>query len=304
MNLLYFSAFRAVMLTGTVSAAAELLGRSQPAVSRLLDKLEKELGVNLFERRRGLVTPTPIAQLLLDEVERAYVSLDSLRSFAVRVAEGESSRIHTAVMPALALGFLPRSLSQFRAAWPQTKVLTHVTLSPNVEEWAASQQVDFGLAELPFRRSGFQVEVFSDTPYIVAVPVDHALADRSHLGPADMADGPFISPAPFTSAGQLIVQAFRSAGVRYDAAYETNVSLTAYRMVQRGIGVALVDPYTAAEELDERVRLLPFAPTIPFNVALLRPETRPASRTLDALLALMADERDRLMSLVPHGRVT
>ena len=65
MNLLYFSAFRAVMLTGTVSAAAELLGRSQPAVSRLLDKLEAELGVTLFERRRGLVTPTSVARLLL-----------------------------------------------------------------------------------------------------------------------------------------------------------------------------------------------------------------------------------------------
>ena len=78
MNLIHFSAFRAVMLTGTVSGAAELIGRSQPAVSRLLDKLELELGVTLFERRKGLITPTSTAHLLLDEVDRAIAGAPPL----------------------------------------------------------------------------------------------------------------------------------------------------------------------------------------------------------------------------------
>ncbi len=288
------------MLTGTVSAAAELLGRSQPAVSRLLDKLESELGVPLFERRRGLVTPTSVAQLLLDEIERAFVSFESLKSFAARVAEGESSRIDTAIMPALALGFVPRLLGKFREEWPNTKILLNVTLSVKVEEWAASQQIDFGLAETPFRRSGFRIETFSDTPYIAAVPADHPLAKRARLGPADIVDVPFISWASMTSAGQLVAQAFRSCGVKYDPSYETTVSSTAYAMVKHGVGIALIDPYTAVDEQDERVTLIPFAPAIPFNVALLRPESRPANRALDALLDLMATERDRLMERLPR----
>lgn len=288
------------MLTGTVSAAAELLGRSQPAVSRLLDKLESELGVTLFERRRGLVTPTSVAQLLLDEIERAYVSLDSLKTFAARVAEGESRRIDTAIMPALALGFVPRLLGKFRKEWPNTKILLNVTLSVKVEEWAASQQIDFGLAETPFRRSGFRIETFSDTPYIAAVPAQHPLAEKGQIGPADLVDVPLISWAALTSAGQLVAQAFRSCGVKYDAAYETTVSSTAYEMVKNGVGVALIDPYTAVAELDDRVKLIPFTPAIPFNVALLRPESRPANRAVEALLALMAAERDRLMERLPR----
>lgn len=300
MNLLYFSAFRAVMLTGTVSAAAELLGRSQPAVSRLLDKLEGELGVTLFERRRGLVTPTSVAQLLLDEIERAYVSLDALKSFAARVAEGESSRIDMAIIPALASGFVPRLLGKFRSDWPNTKILLNVTLSAKIEDWAASQQIDFGLAETPFRRSGFRIDTFSDTPYIAAVPAGHPLADKARIGPADLVDVPFISWASLTSAGQLVAQAFRSCGVKYDAAYETTVSSMAYEMVKNGVGIGLIDPYTAVGELDERVRLVPFAPAIPCNVALLRPESRPANRAVDALLDLMATERDRLMKRLPR----
>ncbi len=300
MNLLYFAAFRAVMLSGTVSAAAEILGRSQPAVSRLLDKLEEELGVSLFERRRGLVTPTPAAQLLLDEIERAYVSLENLKSFATRVAEGESSRIAIAVMPALGITFVPQLLATFRRDWSHTRVILNVRLSMKIEEWAAAQQIDFGLAEFPLKRTGFRTEIFSDTPYIAAVPSNHPLADRSCLGPADLVKVPFISWTSFVAAGQLIAQAFRANGVKLDAAYETTFSASAYEMVKQGIGVAIIDPYTAIKQLDERVKLIPFAPTIPFNVALLRPEARPANRAMDALIDLMAAERNKLMADLPR----
>lgn len=299
MNLLYFSAFRAVMLTGTVSAAAELLGRSQPSVSRLLDKLEGELGVPLFERRRGLVTPTAAAQLLLDEIDRAYVSLESLRTFAERVAEGESSRIATAVMPALGITFVPQVLAKFRENWPGTKVILNVRLSVKIEESAASQEIDFGLAETPFRRSGFRAEIFSDTPYVAAVPAKHPLSRKSSLGPADLSAVPFVSWAPYTSAGKLVAEAFRSSGVKHQPTYETTISATAYEMAKLGIGVGLVDPYTAMSQLDERICLIPFAPTIPFNVALLRPESRPTNKATNALLDLLTSERDRLMARLP-----
>ena len=300
MNLLYLGAFRAVMLSGTVSAAAEILGRSQPAVSRLLDKLEEELGVSLFERRRGLITPTRAAQFLLDEIERAYVSLDNLKSFANRIAEGESSRIAIAVMPALGITFVPHLLAKFREDWAHTRLILNVRLSTKIEEWAATQQIDFGLAEIPLKRTGFRSETFSDTPYVAAVPRDHALADRSCLGPADLLQGPFISWTSFVAAGQLIAQAFRTSGVVLDAACEVTFSASAYEMVKHGIGVALIDPYTALKQYDDRVRLIPFAPTIPFNVALLRPEARQPNRAVDALIDLLKTERDRLMVELPY----
>lgn len=300
MSLLHFAAFRAVMLAGTVSGAAELLGRSQPAVSRLLDRLEDELGIPLFERRRGLVTPTPTARLLLDEIERAYVSLDALRAFAARLARGEGGEVSLAVMPALGISFVPRLIARFRECWPHTKVTLSVRMSAKIEEWAASQQIDCGLAETPFRRSGFRTEIFSDAPYIAAVPRGHRLAGRTRLGPADLQDGPLISWTSFVSARHLLDQALQSSGVRIDAAYETNFSVSAYEMVKDGIGIAVIDPYTAVQQLDERVTLIPFAPAIPFNVALLRPESRAANPAMDALLALMAEERDRLLARLPR----
>jgi DNA-binding transcriptional LysR family regulator len=299
MNLLYFAAFRAVMLTGTVSAAAEVLGRSQPAVSRLLDKLEDELGTALFERRKGLITPTPAAHLLLDEIERAYMSLESLRSFASRIARGVGSQIGIGIMPALGIHFMPPLLARFRKDWPNTKITLNVRMSVKIEEAAAAQQIDFGIAETPLRRSGFRMEMFSDTPYIAAVPRDHPLAERTALAAADLAQGPFISWTPFVAARPLVDQALRASSIKIDEAYECNFSLSAYELVRHGLGIALIDPYTAAMQSDERVRLIPFKPSIPFNVALLRPETRTMSPAAEALLVLMAEERDLLLARVP-----
>ena len=288
------------MLTGTVSGAAEVLGRSQPAVSRLLDRLEGDLGVSLFERRRGKLAPTPIAHLLLDEVERAYVSLDALHGFASRLGKGEGGEISLAVMPALGVDFVPHLLAQFKPLWPKTKVTLSVRMSASIEEWAAAQQIDFGLAETPFRRSGFRTEIFSNAPYVAVVPSSHPLVDRSCLGPADLREGSLISWTPFVAARQLLEQAMQAAGVKLEANYETTFSVSAYEMVKHGMGIAIIDPYTAVKQADSRVRLVPFAPAIPFNVALLRPETRRGNRAAEALLELMMQERDKVLGRLPR----
>jgi len=301
MNLTHFAAFRAVMLTGTVSGAAEVLGRTQPAVSRLLSRLEYDLGLPLFERRKGLVTPTREAHQLLDEIERAYVSLESLQSFALRLAKGQSAHVTTAVMPALGLHLMPQVFERFRQQWPLVKLTLNVLMSSKIEEWAAAQQIDFGLAEMPFTRSGFSVEVFSQAPYVAAVPASHPLADRTSIGPKDFAQGPMISWTSFLTGRHLLDQALHLAGATFEVEYETTFSATAYEMVKRGLGIALIDPFTAAYNVDEpKVRLIPFVPAIPFNVALLRPETRPRSPAIEAMLQFVMEERDRLHTDLPR----
>ncbi|TWH35795.1 MULTISPECIES: LysR substrate-binding domain-containing protein [unclassified Aminobacter] len=299
MNLSYFAAFRAVMLAGTVSGAAQILGRSQPAVSRLLDKLEYELGVQLFERRKGLVTPTAHAYALLKEIERAYVSLDSLRISALRLAKGEASEINIATMPALGLDFIPFVLSQFYSDWPNIKVTLSVRTSTRVEEYAAAQQIDFGFAEISYQRSGFRVEMFSTAPYVVAVPANHPYAGRSSLSMEDLSGTSFISYSSFAPGRHLFDQASQSSGVETDHIYETNLSAPAYAMVKHGLGTAIIDPFTAVLQRCEQVRVVPLVPAIPFRVSLLRPETRATNPAIEALLEKMRELREKVLSELP-----
>lgn len=299
MNLNYLAAFRAVMLAGTVSGAAQILGRTQPAVSRLLKKLEQELGVQLFERRKGLVTPTGNAYALLTEIERAYVSLDSLRTSALQLRKEEGNQINIAALPALGLDFIPCVLSQFRSEWPNTKVTLTVRTSARIEEFAAAQQIDLGFVEMPCRRSGFRVELFSTAPYVVAVPRDHFYADRSSISLEDLARTDFICYSRFAPGRHLIDQAFRSSGFETEYICETNLSAPAYAMVKRGLGIAIIDPFTAVLQKNEQVRVIPLVPAIPFRVSLLWPETRPIHPATEALVQEMRKMRDRILSEIP-----
>ena len=86
MELRQLEAFAAVMSTGSVTAAGRLLGRSQPAISRLLQELEAEIGYALFSRSGPRVTPTEQGFLLYEDVERALAGMRQIRERAGEIA--------------------------------------------------------------------------------------------------------------------------------------------------------------------------------------------------------------------------
>ena len=85
LTLRQIDAFRAVMLTGTATEAAQVLGISQPAISRLVSDLEQEIGFKLFDRVGRRVVPTAEAQILIEEVKRALTGLDQIRETASEI---------------------------------------------------------------------------------------------------------------------------------------------------------------------------------------------------------------------------
>ena len=90
MELRQLEAFAAVMSTGSVTAAGRLLGRSQPAISRLLQELEAEIGYALFSRSGPRVTPTEQGFLLYEDVERALAGMRQIRERAGEIARGQA----------------------------------------------------------------------------------------------------------------------------------------------------------------------------------------------------------------------
>ncbi len=78
--------FAAVMKAGTISRAAELLGVTQPGVSRAIAELEKSLGFLLFDRIRNRIVATPEGKLFYAQVEASFLGMDSLRATAARTS--------------------------------------------------------------------------------------------------------------------------------------------------------------------------------------------------------------------------
>lgn len=288
-------AFRATMLAGTISGAAVLLGVSQPAVSRLIGRLEKELKLTLFDRSKGRLAPTVEAQMLHDQVERTFVSVDKIREVASSIGSAQAGRLHVSALPAIGLGFLPGVIQEFHKAHPKVLITTEVTLSARVEETVAAQGVDLGIAEFPFRLTGLESEVFCNAAECLVVPEGHPLASAAFARPADLEGAPFISLLRDYVGRHLIDQVFERAGITRRLVAEAQVNATICELVQRGVGLAIVDPFTAADYASRGVVAVPFRPAIKMRLGVLYPTHRPLSRVARAFLSVLRRQRNDLL---------
>ena len=116
MRLRHIEVFNAIMLTGSVSAAARLINVTQPAVSRVLQHAEIQLGFALFQRVKGRLEPTEEAQTLYPYIERLFAQLDEVQRLAasLRADAGRHKGLHVLTVLALSHEVLPRALRLFR----------------------------------------------------------------------------------------------------------------------------------------------------------------------------------------------
>src|SRR4030095_1058130 len=116
-------AFRAVILTGGVGAAASLINVTQPAVSRMMRDLQSHLGLTLFERRGTGLVPTSEALSLYAEVERAFVGLDRIEQMATELRTRRAGFLRIAALAALANGLLSGFCGEFLKERPKLDIV-------------------------------------------------------------------------------------------------------------------------------------------------------------------------------------
>ena len=129
MKIRQLEAFRALILRQTVTRAADMLHISQPAVTRLINDLEADVGFSLFDRINGRLNPTPEALVLFEEVERSFAGIDRIAQTAEQIKSLRRGSLHIAGAPALALEFLPTTLTGFMREHPgiSTTLLIHAS---------------------------------------------------------------------------------------------------------------------------------------------------------------------------------
>jgi DNA-binding transcriptional LysR family regulator len=207
--------------------------------------------------------------------------------------------LHVAALPAVGLGFLPAVIEEFNRAHPQVTIALEVNISARVEESVAAQHVDLGIGQFPFRRTGLESEVFCNAPQYLVVPTGHLLAERDHARPADVRDLPFIALARDQVGGHVIDRVFDRAGVPRRIRAETQVNAIICDLVRRGLGVGIVDAFTAADFAGRGIVSVPFRPRIDFRLGILYPTHRPLSRVARAFLSVLRRRRNDLLRARP-----
>lgn len=292
------SMFRAIMLHGNLSRAAEVTASSQPTLSRELARLEQLLEFTLFDRVRGRLRPTSRALELMQEVERSFISIEQITARAMELRTITGERLRVVCLPALAHALVPGALAQLTRLAPQAVVSVSTLDSPWLEQAMSEQRFDIGLGETEQAPVGVTLTRLLQVNEVAVLPAVHALSRKSELQLQDFANQPFISLAPGDPYRTLIDAMFDKADVPRRTCLETSSAVAVCAMVRQGLGLAIVNPLTAHAMAGPDLVVRPLAQAIKFSVSLLLPEMatpHPLRQTLvDALEHVAAQYRSNI----------
>ncbi|WP_333722627.1 LysR substrate-binding domain-containing protein [Agrobacterium tumefaciens] len=267
-------AFRAVMLTGSMTAAAEMLGITQPAISRLIRDFEVQLALRLFERKGYQSVPTPDAITLFEEVKRSFVGLARISDMARAIKANLAGTLGIAAMPVLMSGALPRFVAGFMRDRPNLHISLAGPPSHLVLEAVTSGQADLGYAEGPFDQPGFDIEIMK-AGAVVIMPAHHRLACRTVVDAVDLAGEPIVGTGMHTLYRSWVDAAL--ANVPHRIVVEASLSQIACLLVSEGVGLSVVSPYAAEEFLGRGLVAKTFTPRIEAGFVSVRSRQRPMS---------------------------
>lgn len=283
MNLRQLEIFRAIMRDGTITAAANALGISQPAVSKMLGHLEDQLGYVLFDRIGGRLTPTMEAQLLYAEADRAFRQLEALASLARNVGAARLGLLRIGASLPIAYSLLPEALDSFRGSHPHVKIHLHTLPKREIGEALELGDIDVAITLSPILAPTIRVETLADVPIIAVLPAGDPLAAREEIGPADFKNRPLISYGSHAEIGEALDKAFEAAGHNRDVSIQIASSIGALPLVRRGLGLALVDGLSVWQAGADVVAR-PFRPKVSMQLCVSLNDSRPESRFLAPFL--------------------
>ncbi|XVU22420.1 LysR family transcriptional regulator [Actinoplanes sp. CA-054009] len=234
--------FRTVARLGSITAAAKQLQFTQSAVSRQIGALEAEWGAQVFDRLpRGVALTEegrvllPHAEAVLNRLSNAVKDVEELRGLG-------SGRLRVGAFPTAVAALVPRALAGFRKAYPKVALGLVEGLTPALLEKLAQGEADVAVVssapgeEIDAER--FEMRPILDERLLVAVALDHPLADRRTVRLAELADDPFIAGS--ANAEETLLRASLPSG------FQPRIEIVAAEWtgklgcVAAGLGVALV----------------------------------------------------------------
>lgn len=284
--------FRAVMETGSVTAAAQRLNCTQPAASVALAKFEKASGLNLFDRVRGRFVPTAEGEALYVEVERGLIGIGRIASKAAELRQGRVGHLTVAADGAITL--LAKVVAEFQRRHADVTLDLYLRPSKEIVMWAGNRQLDVGIVEGIVNWPGVAFEPFAQ-PCVVLMSEEHPLAARTVIGPADLAGEALIGVAEHHSLDLQLAAALEAhGGIRPSKRINAEYFELCKQLVRQGAGIALVALTSHEEDLGVIAR--PFEPTIDYQMAIVTP-SRPGPSAIARLFV------DALREELEHVRI-
>jgi DNA-binding transcriptional LysR family regulator len=288
MNLRHIEIFHAVYVNGSVSAAARALNVSQPSVSKMLRHAESLLGFPLFQRTNGGLVPTQDAHTLFGEVSEIQERVHALREAGRNLRRGTAGTLRISALPSLALEAIPTAVSRFLRNHENVKFDLQTVHHDDLLRKLYERETDVAIA--------YQVPP--------AAPIAQTWLGEGELvllyREADMPDAPprielerlkgqrFISLAASGPIGQLFTQELQRQGLELDEVVSARTFYIAGALVRQGVGMTVVDSFTAQAYLAPGLAIRPLKPRVTFDIQAMYLINRPPGALATDFLKVLA----------------
>ena len=265
MELSELEAFVIIHRTGGFTRAAERLSLSQPAISRRMELLERELGAPLFERLPGGIRLTEAGQAMLPYAQQVLAALEDGRA-AVHALEAEAGGTMTlALVGTLASTHLTTHLRAFHETYPRVRLLLRTARSDEVSSLVQQGEAQLGLRYFADPRPDIRSLPAMTEPVVVVCAAHSRFVTEAPIEPEALRGVPWVTfPLGAGSSGEPFARLLEQQLLRFDLESAERMvidSLTAQkRLIEADFGVGLLPASSITEELQlGTVRVLPIA---------------------------------------------
>ena len=290
LNLRHIEIFHAVYVNGSVSAAARVLGISQPSASNVLRHAESRLGFALFRRGKGRLVPTDDAHALFREAAEIYDRIGSLRQTSKNLARASDGLIRVSVLPGFGLAIAPSAVVQFRTKHPKVSFDIQTLHHADIPRMLQQRHCDIAIGYDAPDHEKLEYREIGRSELVVLFRKGDIVDPPERLSLKVLEGRDFISLAHSGPLGALFSRGVARSQVDIVEAVTISTMYVAAALVRQGVGVAVVDGITARFCAGDDLDFRPLDPPLPFSVYCISLAERPLSRLTNAFVDLLSCE--------------
>ena len=228
-------------VTGSISAAARQLSLSQPSVTLQIQALEREMGVQLFERRRGGIRLTPDGAVLFKMTKPLVEEVESLekRFNQLRLDRGGGT-VDLAAGGSTLLRVLPEPIERFKQEHPDIQLRVHHVTGGEGLALLRAGEIDFAVGPMLGVPEDLEFRPVASYHAVLIAPKDHPLGKRKRVTMEQISLYPLVLPPRGQNTRALIEAAFEQHGLTYKIAMEVGGVEVIKKYVEMGLGISIV----------------------------------------------------------------
>ncbi|MBK8150882.1 MAG: LysR family transcriptional regulator [Acidobacteria bacterium] len=238
----------AVAQEKSFSRAAEVLNRTQPAVSQAIRRLEQEIGERLFDRSSKDGTLTLGGEILLDYARQMLNLRQTAQNAIKEMRDLHHGKVTISANEHTVFYLLP-VIREFRKLYPMIKIEVQRGVASRIPKEITAREVELGVVSFkPTDSSIVAVPVMTDELALIVAP-DHPLAPRTSVSVKELGVETFIAHNAVSPYRQKVIETFEKNKTRLNISVELPSLEAIKRLVETGAGVALVPKLSAQSEL-------------------------------------------------------